>query len=108
MASTAAHTDYGNWVPARFIVIPAGLGILLAALALLLRQPLLALVAAVCFVCCLYFAYARRLFSPKGGDIQTKVRDLLLQRVMGWDGEWQSGHVASRAVLLVVRLGSCG
>lgn len=87
MASIAASTDYGNWVPTRLIVIPAVLGILFAALALLLPLPLLAVLVVLCFACSLYFAYARQRFAPKGGDIQSKVRDLLLERVTGWDGK---------------------
>ena len=33
----------------------------------------------------LYFMYARYLFSPRGGDVQTKVRRLLLDQIH-WDG----------------------
>jgi SAM-dependent methyltransferase len=48
--------------------------------------PGLAVVAAVFFLCFLYFAYARYLFSPSGGNIQARIEDLVLDHVMGWDG----------------------
>ena len=48
--------------------------------------PVLGVVAVIFFACSLYFAYARYLFSPRGGNIQTKVQDLVLDHVMDWDG----------------------
>ena len=82
--SAAAKVDYGNWVSRRFIVVPGVLALICAGLAFLL--PGLGIVAAVFLLCSLYFAYARFAFSPRGGNIQTRVQDLVLDHLLGWDG----------------------
>jgi SAM-dependent methyltransferase len=84
---TAGKADYGNWVPTKFIFVPGALGLFFGVLAFLL--PLLAVVAVIFFLCALYFAYARYSFSPRGGDIQAQVQDLVLDRMAGWDGTGQ-------------------
>jgi SAM-dependent methyltransferase len=81
---TAEKTDYGNWVSAKFVLVPGVLGLLFAALSFLL--PVLIVVAAVFFLCALYFAYARYLFSPGGGNVQARVQSLVLDRMAGWAG----------------------
>ena len=78
------EADYGNWVPMRFILVPALIALLFSVLALVI--PLLYIVAVILFLSALYFAYARYLFSPKGGDIQTKVQGLVLENLRDWDG----------------------
>lgn len=83
-ALTADKVVYGNWVSSRFIFAPGVLGLIFAGLSFLL--PALGIVAVFFFLCSLYFAYARYLFSPRGGNIQARVQDLLLDRVMDWDG----------------------
>lgn len=76
--------DYGSWVPSRLILVPGVLSLLFGGLAFLL--PVLAVVAVFFFLCFLYFAYARYLFSPRGGNIQVKVQELVLDHMIGWDG----------------------
>ena len=76
--------EYGNWVSTKFVLVPAVLGLLFGALAFLV--PVLAVVAAIFLLCSLYFAYARYLFSTRGGDIQAKIQDLVLDRLADWDG----------------------
>jgi SAM-dependent methyltransferase len=83
--SPAERADYGNWVPSKFVYVPGALSLLFAGLAYLL--PALAAIAVVLFLCFLYFSYARHLFSPQGGDIQTSILDLVLDRLEGWDGQ---------------------
>jgi len=82
LAAEKAH--YGNWVSSRLVFVPGVLSLLFAGLSFLL--PVLAVVAVIFFLLFLYFAYARYLFSPRGGNIQARIQDLLLDRVMGWDG----------------------
>jgi SAM-dependent methyltransferase len=82
--ATVEKAAYGNWVSTKFVTVPGALGLVFAGLAFL--WPGLGVVAALFLICCLYFAYARHRFSPKGGDIQTKVVDLVLDRMAGWDG----------------------
>ena len=82
--NTAEKTDYGSWVSTRFILVPGVLSLLFGVLAFLL--PLLGAVAVFFFLCFLYFAYARYIFSPRGGDIQARMQDLVLDHMAGWDG----------------------
>ena len=76
-------TNYGNWVSNRIIAKPAALALIFAAssvltLVLLVPATILLLIAA-------YFAYARHLFSPAGGNVQEKVRNIILEN-LAWDG----------------------
>lgn len=91
-ASTASRPEYGNWVSTRFVVAPALGAAVLAVLALgahvvriywlfgvlLGAAALAALVAA-------YFAWARHLLAARGGEVQARVRALILER-LPWDG----------------------
>jgi ubiquinone/menaquinone biosynthesis C-methylase UbiE len=76
-------TNYGNWVSTRIIAAPAVLAVILAASSLLTL--FLLIPAVIFFLIAVYFAYARYLFSPRGGDVQEKVRNLILEN-LSWDG----------------------
>jgi SAM-dependent methyltransferase len=78
--------DYGNWVSKDLVLIPLVLGLILAAIAALL--PIIVVVAGVLFAVSGYFAYARFVFG-KGGDAQTKIRNLVLSNL-----EWEGGGKA--------------
>ena len=80
----AEKIDYGNWVSTRLVFAPGVLSLLFGGFSFLL--PALGVVAVIFFLSFLYFAYARYLFSPRGGNIQSRIQDLLLDRTMGWDG----------------------
>jgi SAM-dependent methyltransferase len=81
---TAQKADYGNWVSTKLIFIPGVLSLLFGGLVLLF--PVLGVVAVSFFLCFLYFAYARYLFSPRGRNIQARMQKLVLDYIMGWDG----------------------
>ena len=83
----AEKTDYGNWVSSKLVVVPGVLSLLFGGLSFLF--PALGVVALIFLACCLYFAYARYLFSPRGGNIQARVQDLLLDTLVEWDGVGQ-------------------
>ena len=38
------------------------------------------------FVLCIYFAYSKNKFSPQGGDLQSQIRELVLN-TLDWDGK---------------------
>jgi SAM-dependent methyltransferase len=82
------HTDqrlnYGNWVANRLLYIFSTISVVLAVLCLVL--PLLLFPTIIFVLCFLYFAYARYRFSPRGGDIQRRVQELVLKHLK-WDGE---------------------
>jgi len=82
--SVAEKAVYGNWVSTKLVVVPAVLSLLFAVLAFLV--PVLGIVAAIFFLCTLYFIYARHMFSPQGGNVQARVLHLVLDHLAGWDG----------------------
>jgi SAM-dependent methyltransferase len=81
---TKQTTDYGNWVSTKLIYCPAVLVALFLGLSFL--HPAF-IIGAVLFLAALaYFAYARHAFSPRGGNIQTKLWEVVLDR-LNWNGE---------------------
>jgi SAM-dependent methyltransferase len=79
----ANQPDYGNWVSAKLVYIPGVLCLLFAALSFAL--PALIILALLFFLGFAYFAYARVRFSQKGGDVQARIQDLVLDH-LDWDG----------------------
>ena len=77
--------NYGNWVSAKMIYITGALGLAFLILSLILALPLL-IISGLFFLPFVYFAYARYRFSPKGGNIQSQIRGLLLDR-LEWEGD---------------------
>ena len=76
--------DYGNWVSVRILYALGALAILLLGLSFVF--PLVIVGAIASLVAFGYFMYARYRFSPRGGDLQAKIRELVLHRIE-WDGE---------------------
>jgi SAM-dependent methyltransferase len=66
------------------ISIPGALTPALLILSLIFALPLL-IASALFFLTFVYFVYARYRFSPKGGNIQSRLQDLLVDR-LEWDG----------------------
>jgi SAM-dependent methyltransferase len=80
-------TNYNNWVSAKLIYGSAVLSALFLGLSFL---HLAFLIGAVPFLVTLvYFAYARHAFSPRGGNIQAKLWEVVLDR-LDWDGKGQA------------------
>ncbi len=78
------QADYGNWVSKRLVYLPGAVGV--AALAASLVDIFFLIPAAALLAVAAYFGYARHLFAPDGGDVQTKVRETLLAK-LEWDGQ---------------------
>jgi len=93
--------NYGNWVSVRLILIfgLAGLA-LLAAGYFFLPLALLALLAL--FVAG-YFTYARYRFSERGGDVQSRIVDLVLDN-LEWDGKGNALDIGCGNGALVIKL----
>ena len=82
-----ARLDYGNWVPWKLLAALFAAALVLFVLSLFL---LYLVIGAVVFVVILMvFAYERYMFSPRGGNVQAKLWDLLVSH-LDWDG---NGHV---------------
>jgi cyclopropane fatty-acyl-phospholipid synthase-like methyltransferase len=82
--SEASQLDYGNWVSKKFIYIPGILTIIFLGLSFLSLFFLIGLV--VFLIPVIYFTYAYFQFSPKGANLQTKIRDLALDQ-LSWNGK---------------------
>ncbi len=84
MSKQSHEVNYGNWVSKRFIYIPAILAIIFLGVSFLslffLAGTFLFLIPTV------YFIYAYRQFSPSGGNLQAKIRDLVLKQLV-WGGD---------------------
>lgn len=80
--------DYGNWVSKKSIYIPVLLAALLAVIFMGLSfLSLFFLVGAFLFLISpAYFVYAYFQFSPRGGNLQVKIRDLAFNQLV-WDGD---------------------
>jgi ubiquinone/menaquinone biosynthesis C-methylase UbiE len=77
--------NYSNWVPLKMIVVPV---LLAVACAVLLPVSLWFLLGTFIFAgIALYFAAARRVFSPRGGNLQDKVQNLILDRLQPVEGK---------------------
>jgi SAM-dependent methyltransferase len=98
---TSEKPEYGNWVSKRLTVAPAVLGLICLLLALVF--PVSILLAVLFLLVSAYFAYARRLFSPQGGDVQAQVLDLLLAEIE-WDGAGQALDIGCGSGALVIEL----
>jgi SAM-dependent methyltransferase len=93
--------DYGNWVSKRLIYAPAVIGLVFMGLAFLL--PFLIIIAALFFAISAYFSYARYLFSPQGGNLQSQVRELVLVN-LDWDGKGQVLDIGCGNAPLTIQL----
>jgi len=81
---TDRKPNYGNWVSRKFIIIPLVLCLVMCTMVLV--NILFSIPAIIFFVISFYFAYTRYLFSKKGKDIQTKIRNLVISNLV-WNGE---------------------
>jgi SAM-dependent methyltransferase len=79
-----ATPDHGNWVPWKLIYVPGILALALVALSL--RWPVFLVGALFFLVCLAYFSYARYQFSPRGKNLEERIRSPLLDH-LDWDGQ---------------------
>jgi SAM-dependent methyltransferase len=78
-----SKADYGNWVSSRLLYVTGALAVLSGVLCTISAWFILP--GVVFLVCFSYLAYAKREFSPAGGDIQSKIQALVLQHLQ-WNG----------------------
>ncbi len=77
-------TDYGNWVSKKLLYMPAIVALFF--LALMFVSYLFVFAALFFLIITAYFLYAYYKFSPKGGNLQARIRTLLLDQLV-WDGK---------------------
>ena len=93
--------DYGNWVSKRLIYIFGVAGLVLLAASYLFLP--LAILALLSLVSAGYFIYARRAFSYRGGNVQGRIVDLVLDH-LEWDGKGHALDIGGGNGALVVKL----
>jgi len=98
---SAEKPKYGNWVSKRLIYVPGVVSLIFVGLAIMF--PLLLVVAALFLFVSLYFAYARYLFSSKGGNLQDRVRGLVLSN-LDWNGKGQILDIGCGSASLTIAL----
>ena len=83
-AKQTTEPEYGNWVSTKLIYGSIALSILFFAPSFM--SPLFVVGAIPFLLSFAYFAYARYMFSQRGGDLQALIRNLIVER-LDWDGE---------------------
>ncbi|MBN2085727.1 MAG: class I SAM-dependent methyltransferase [Anaerolineales bacterium] len=78
---------YGNWVSNKLLYISGILGVVFGGASF--WAPILVIVALFFILCFFYFAYARYQFSPRGGNLQARIRGLVLD-YLKWDGNGEA------------------
>lgn len=93
--------DYGNWVSKKAIYILGGMTIVF--LGMTIVSPLFAIGATLLLLSFLYFCYAYYKFSLTGGNIQEKLRNLVIDRV-DWDGKGKAIDIGCGNGALAIEL----
>src|SRR4030042_6927220 len=97
----AKKVNYGNWVSTWLLYMPAATALFFLGLSVV--SYLFIIVAALFIIIFAYFAYARFKFSPAGGDLQTKIRDLVLDHLK-WDGKGKALDIGCGNAALGIKL----
>jgi SAM-dependent methyltransferase len=95
--------DYGNWVSKRLVYTFGVLGVVFLALAFLFWVSVIP--ALLSMGVAAYFAYARYLFSPKGGNVQNQIWDTVAAN-LDWNGEGKALDIGCGNGALTIRLAS--
>jgi ubiquinone/menaquinone biosynthesis C-methylase UbiE len=100
-ATRIAKPEYGNWVSAKLIYGSIATSILFLLLSVV---SLLFIVAAAPFLLSfVYFAYARYEFSQRGGNLQGRIRNLVVER-LNWNGEGKALDIGCGNAPLAIEL----
>lgn len=99
--NTIARPEYGNWVSKWLIYIPGVITFIFLALSVM--SPFFVILAAFFVIVFAYFAYSYYRFSLAGGDMQTRIRSLVLDHLK-WDGEGRVIDIGCGNAALSVKL----
>lgn len=98
---TSEKPDYGNWVSKRLIYFPGALALIFTALSF--WSQLFIIFPVIFLIIMVYFSYAYYRFSPAGGDIQSQIREFVLNKLV-WDGKGSALDIGCGNGALVTRL----
>ena len=99
--SSNTRVDYGNWVSNKLLYTISVLALVFLALSFWKTGFLF--LAAFFVLALVYFLYARNKFSPQGGDLQNRIRNLVLEN-LDWDGYGSALDIGCGNGPLVIRL----
>ena len=71
--------DFGNWVPVKMIALPGILALFCLGLGIV--SGYFFIPACLFLLMAVYFAVSWQIFSPKGGNVQDKVQELVLRHI---------------------------
>ena len=93
--------EYGNWVSKKLLYGTTVLGLVFIGLSI---WHLAFIVLAIFFLLAFgYFIYARHEFSPEGGNLQNRIRDLVLD-YLEWDGQGKALDIGCGNGPLVIKM----
>ncbi len=92
---------YGNWVSKRLIYFPCALTLLFTMLSF--WSQLFIIFAVIFLTIAIYFSYAHYRFSAAGGDIQSRIREFVLDKLL-WDGKGSALDIGCGNGALAIRL----
>ena len=96
-----ANPDYGNWVSKRLVYLPFLASLAFAVSAIFFQD--LVILTALFFVVFAYFGYARYEFSAKGGNLEDRIRELVLDH-LDWNGEGRALDIGCGNAPLSIKL----
>ena len=97
----AKKANYGNWVSKWLLYMPVATALFFLGLSVV--SYLFIIVAAFFLMIFAYFAYAYFKFSPASGDLQTKIRNMVLDHLK-WHGEGKALDIGCGNAALVIKL----
>jgi SAM-dependent methyltransferase len=100
-AKQTTEPEYGNWVSTKLIYGSIALSIPFFALSLV--SPLFVVGAIPFLLSFAYFAYARYMFSQRGGNLQALIRNLVVEH-LDWDGEGKALDIGLGNAPLAIKL----
>jgi len=100
-------TIYGNWMPKRFLYIGISLSVISISIITLFSifwlDVLFTILGLICVPNAIYALYAYHTFDPKGGDLQNKAHDLLIQQ-LPWNGNGVCLDIGCGSAALSIKL----
>jgi len=103
-AQAIQKPDYGNWVPVKMIAGPGVLGVICLALGIL--HWAFTIPAVLFLVIAAYFGISWYLFSAKGGKVQDRVQDLLVNHI-DWPGRGKVLDIGCGNGPLTLKIAQC-
>jgi SAM-dependent methyltransferase len=97
----AAKPEFGNWVPKRMIYLFGFAGFVFLVLCFLFW--VLAFLGVLFLLVAIYFIYARHQFSLKGGKVQERAWELVLEN-LDWNGEGRALDIGCGNGVLTIKL----